>query len=85
MDERQIGDLHRKLRLRGFKQDAVRERCDACGENAASLYKILARSGGRDIKWCLACGNIRSWKRTADDKLVEDTGFDLVKFLEQKT
>lgn len=82
MEDRDIEALQRKLKKRGFITDGVRERCDACSVNGVWIYKILARSGGRDIKWCLACDSVRSWRRTSDDKLVEDTPFDLHKFLE---
>lgn len=71
----------RKLKKRGFTTDGVRERCDACGENGQWIYKILARVGGRDIRWCLACGKVRSWRRTADDQMIEDVNFDLHQFL----
>jgi hypothetical protein len=82
MEDREIEELQRKLKKRGFITDGVRELCDACGVRGQWIYKIMSRVGGRDIRWCLACGNIRSWRRTADDKLVEEVGFDLVKFLE---
>ncbi len=82
MDDREIEALQRKLKKRGFTTDAVREICDRCNQHGEWIYKILARTGGRDIRWCLACGSIRSWRRSADDQLVEDKGFDLHKFLE---
>ena len=75
--------LQRKLKKRGFTTDGVRERCDKCSQSAQTIYKILgSRVGGRDIRWCMACGDIRSWRRTSDDQLVEEAGFDLKKFLE---
>jgi len=81
MEDREIEEIQRKLKKRGFFTDGVRERCESCGVNGVWIYKILARSGGRDIKWCLACGLVKSYRRTADDKLVEDQGFDLQAFL----
>jgi len=81
MEDGEIEARQRKLKKRGFTTDAVRDRCESCGVNAVWIYKILARSGGRDIKWCLACDKVRSWKRSADDTLVEDTAFDLDRFL----
>jgi hypothetical protein len=83
MDRREFEALQRKLKKRGFTTDGVRERCESCGQSAQTIYKILgSRVGGRDIRWCMACGNIRSWRRTSDDQLVEEVGFDLKKFLE---
>jgi hypothetical protein len=82
MDQRAIEERMRRLKKRGFITDGVRERCEKCGENGVWIYKILgSRMGGRDIRWCLACADVRSWRRTSDDHLVEDVGFDLDKFL----
>jgi hypothetical protein len=82
MDERAIEARMLRLKKRGFITDGVRERCDKCGENGQWIYKILgSRIGGRDIRWCLACGVVRSWRRSSDDQLVEDEAFDLDKFL----
>ncbi len=81
-DEQKIEELTRKLKKRGFITDGVREYCEACTQRAQWIYKLVsARQGGRDIRWCLACGVVRSWRRTSDDQLVEDTAFDLEKFL----
>jgi hypothetical protein len=83
MDDREIDALQRKLKKRGFITDGVRELCEKCGQKGEWIYKILgARIGGRDIRWCLACGSTRSWRRTSDDQLIEEQGFDLKKFLE---
>ena len=72
----------RRFKKRGFVTDGVRERCNDCEQNGVWIYKILgSRVGGRDIRWCLACGKVRSWRRYADDNLVEDTNFDLDEFL----
>jgi len=82
MDLREIEALQRKLKKRGFIIDGIRERCDACGQSAQIIYKIHSRVGGRDIRWCMACHVIRSWRRSSDDQLSEEVGFDLAKFLE---
>jgi hypothetical protein len=82
MDERAIEERMRKLKKRGFVTDGVREHCDKCEVNGVWIYKILgSRVGGRDIRWCLNCGVVRSWRRFSDDQLVEDTSFDLDAFL----
>jgi hypothetical protein len=82
MDDREIEALQRKLKKRGFITDGVREHCDRCEQKGEWIYKIYGRVGGRDIRWCLACGSVRSWRRTSDDHLVEEQGFDLKKFLD---
>ena len=82
MDEQEAEQLIRKLRKRGFITDAVRELCPDCSIPAMHVYRLVSRLGGRDIKWCMSCGQIRSYRRSADDKVAEDVGFDLVKFLE---
>jgi hypothetical protein len=81
MDQRAVDERMRKLKKRGFTTDGVRERCERCGQNGVWIYKINARVGGRDIRWCLACHDVRSWRRSSDDQLFEDVGFDLDKFL----
>ena len=81
MDDDQRQDLMRKLTKRGFKTDATRELCPACGVTAMHIYRLVSRLGGRDVQWCMACDATRSVRRSADDKLSEDVGFDLVAFL----
>jgi len=81
MEDREIEERIRKLKKRGFFTDGVRESCPACGVSAQAIFKILSRVGGRDIRWCLACGVVRSWRRTADDHLFEEKDFDLDAFL----
>ena len=82
MDDRAIEERMRRFKKRGFTTDGVRERCNDCEQNGVWIYKILgSRVGGRDIRWCLASGKVRSWRRYADDNLVEDTNFDLDEFL----
>jgi hypothetical protein len=81
-DEQLIEDRILRLKKRGFTTEGVRESCQDCGQSAQRIYKTMGRgSVGRDIRWCLACGKIRSWRRVAGDQLVEDTTFDLDKFL----
>jgi hypothetical protein len=81
VDQRKFEELQRKLQKRGFKRDSVKDACPDCNVSAVHVYKLLGRTGGRDIKWCMACGKITSFKRTANDDLVQDTGFDLEAFL----
>ncbi|HKA89765.1 MAG TPA: hypothetical protein VKE22_19015 [Haliangiales bacterium] len=81
MDEQQVEQLIRKLRKRGFITDALRDHCSACGKSAMHVYRLVSRLGGRDIHWCMACGQIRSFRRHADDTVVEDKDFDIEKFL----
>jgi hypothetical protein len=83
MDEEQLIEARiAKLKKRGFSTQGTRESCQDCGVSAQRIYQARGRSVGRDIRWCLACGKIRSWRRSAGDQLVEDVGFDLDKFLE---
>jgi hypothetical protein len=81
MDEQQVEELIRKLRKRGFITDALRDHCPICERSAMHVYRLVSRLGGRDITWCMACGKIRSFRRHADDKVVEDQNFDLEAFL----
>jgi hypothetical protein len=75
--------LQAKLKKRGFRQDDMFfHDCPACAEKAVAIYAISGRAGGRDIRLCLACGVAKSWTAGAGmEGRVEDTGFDLVKFL----
>ncbi len=81
MEPRKAEELIRKLQKRGFKRDSVKDHCESCGSSALHVWKLLGRTGGRDIKWCMSCQKITSFRRTANDDLVEETGFDLEKFL----
>ncbi len=81
MDERKAEELLRKIKKRGFTTDAVRDPCDACNLRAVTVFKLLSRLGGRDIKWCMNCHTVRSWRRSSDDQLVEEKDFDIEKFL----
>lgn len=77
-----VDDTIRKLRKRGFYQDGSDEVCGSCKLKARATWRIASRVGGRDIDWCKACGEVKSWRRSADDKMTEETPFDLAKFLE---
>ena len=72
-----------KLKKRGFHQDdLLLHECPACQERGVAIYAILGRSGGRDIRLCLACGDAKSWRAGAGMEGREvDPGFDLRAFL----
>jgi len=75
--------LEYKLGKRGFRRDDLYLHvCEKCNEQAVASYIIAGRSGGRDIKLCLACGDARSWRSGAGlQERVEEVGFDLRAFL----
>ncbi len=76
--------LEYKLAKRGFRRgDVFLHECPACKEQAMISYIIAkGRIGGRDIKYCQACGETRSWRSGAGmEERVEDVGFDLDAFL----
>ena len=75
--------LQYKLKKRGFRQDdTLLHECTACGEKAVAIYAISGRSGGRDIRLCLACGEAKSWQVGAGmNERNEDKAFDLRAFL----
>jgi hypothetical protein len=75
--------LEHQLRKRGFRQDDVlHHECPACHEQAVRIYAIAGKSGGRDIRLCLACGEARSWRSEPGlEARAEDVGFDLRTFL----
>ena len=75
--------LIHKLKKRGFHQDDVLlHECPECKERGVAIYAILGRSGGRDIRLCLACGHAKSWRAGAGmEGREEDPGFDLRAFL----
>ena len=81
MTDLQIEALMGKLKKRGFITDGTHEHCPGCGKSAVWIYKLAGRIGGRDIRWCLACGSMRSWRRNAQDDLVEEKPFDIETFL----
>ena len=78
-----LSTLEYKLGKRGFRRDDVfLHECEACKEQAMASYIIGGRTGGRDIKLCLACGISRSWRSGAGlQAREEDLGFDLRAFL----
>jgi hypothetical protein len=75
--------LEYKLTKRGFRRDdLLLHQCEKCKEQAVASYIIAGKSGGRDIKLCLACGDSRSWRSVPGlEKREEDIGFDLRTFL----
>jgi hypothetical protein len=81
--DRELEQLEYKLKKRGFKQgDVYHHECPGCQEKAVRIYTILAKTGGRDIRLCLACGKATSFRAGAGmEGRVEDAGFDLEAFL----
>lgn len=75
--------LEYKLGKRGFRRDDVfLHECVACNEQAMVTYIIGGKTGGRDIRLCLACGVSRSWRSVPGlETREEDVGFDLRTFL----
>jgi hypothetical protein len=78
-----LATLEYKLSKRGFRRDDVYlHQCESCHEQAVATYIIAGKSGGRDIKLCLACGVSRSWRSVAGlEERQEEPGFDLRTFL----
>ena len=78
-----LDKIEEKLRKRGFKQtDLFHHECPACHENAVRIYAIGGRTGGREIRVCLACRDAKSWRSVAGmEQRSEDAGFDLDAFL----
>ena len=72
-----------KLKKRGFKQsDTLHHECPSCHENTVRIYAIIGKTGGRDIRLCLACGAVKSFRNVAGmEERSEDDGFDLAAFL----
>ena len=72
-----------KLKKRGFKQtDVLHHECPTCHENAVRIYGIGGKLGGRDIRLCLACGAVKSFRSHAGmEDRSEDADFDLQAFL----
>ena len=83
LSDRELETIEYKLKKRGFKQsDLLHHECPACHEHAVRIYAILGKSGGRDIRLCLACGFSQSWRSPAGMEQRElDPGFDLRAFL----
>ena len=78
-----LDTLEYKLKKRGFKQsDLFHHECPSCKEQAVRIYAILGKTGGRDIRLCLACGAAKSFRSVAGmEQRAEDDGFDLHEFL----
>lgn len=79
-----LDNLERKLSKRGFRRDDVYlHECTECHEQAVATYVIAkSRTGGRDIRLCLACGDAKSWRSVAGmESREQDLEFDLRKFL----
>jgi hypothetical protein len=75
--------LEFKLRKRGFNQsDVLHHECPTCKEHAVRIYAIKGKTGGRDIRLCLACGAVKSYRNMAGmEGRAEDPDFDLDTFL----
>lgn len=83
LSERELETIEYKLKKRGFKQgDLYHHECPTCKEQAVRIYTILAKTGGRDIRLCLACGKATSFRASAGmEGREEDANFDLDTFL----
>jgi len=83
LTDRELETLEYKLKKRGFKQgDLYHHECPTCKENAVRIYTIMAKTGGRDIRLCLACGKATSFRAGAGmEARAEDPNFDLEAFL----
>ena len=81
--DRELETIEYKLKKRGFKQgDVYHHECPSCKERAVRIYAILAKTGGRDIRLCLACGKATSFRASAGmEGREEDASFDLEAFL----
>jgi hypothetical protein len=79
-----LSALEYKLGKRGFRRDdLLLHACAKCGhEQSVASYIIAGKSGGRDIKLCLHCGDARSWRSGAGhNEREEDLNFNLDSFL----
>ncbi len=83
LTDRELETIEYKLKKRGFKQgDVYHHECPSCSEKAVRIYTILAKTGGRDIRLCLACGKSTSFRASAGmEGREEDANFDLETFL----
>jgi Zn ribbon nucleic-acid-binding protein len=72
-----------KLKKRGFHQDDVLlHECPTCKEMGVLIFAITGRSGGRDIRLCVKCGDAKSFRNAAGmETREEDPQFDLRTFL----
>lgn len=75
--------LVHKLAKRGFRQsDVFVHECAACKERGVLVFAISGRSGGRDIRICMACGDAQSWRSVAGlEQREQDPSFDLREFV----
>jgi hypothetical protein len=75
--------LVRKLQKRGFTQsDAFVHECPECKQRGVLIFAITGRSGGRDIRICMECGDAKSWRNVAGMEGREaDPTFDLREFV----
>ncbi len=75
--------LEYKLTKRGFRQaDLYHHECPSCHEPAVRVYGIGGKLGGRDIRLCLACGAVKSFRSVPGmEDRNEDPNFDLRAFL----
>jgi hypothetical protein len=78
-----LDELVRKLQKRGFHQtDSFVHECTTCKERGVLIFAISGRSGGRDIRICMACGDAKSWRNVAGMEGREaDPAFDLRVFV----
>ncbi len=78
-----LATLEYKLGKRGFRRDdLLLHECTDCKEKAMLTFVISGKTGGRDIRLCLACGVAKSWRSVAGlEDRQEDVGFDLRAFL----
>ena len=78
-----LATLEYKLGKRGFRRDdQLLHECTDCKEKAMLTFVISGKTGGRDIRLCLACGVAKSWRSVAGlEDRQEDVGFDLRAFL----
>jgi transcription elongation factor Elf1 len=78
-----LEELERKLTKRGFRRgDALLHDCPDCKEHAVLTYRLMGKTGGRDISLCQACGISKSWRCPVGLEARElDPSFELRKFL----
>ena len=76
------GLVKRKMKERGFKVADRVQICERCDEYAEETWALRGAGGmgGRDICACMNCGRARSWKGSANGRVLEEP-FDLMAFL----
>jgi hypothetical protein len=81
--QNELDTYERKLQKRGFRRDdLLLHECPDCNAKAVLTYVISGKSGGRDIRLCMECGQARSWRSVAGLESRElDPTFDLKAFL----